>query len=432
MDEPADAPWQGKDEIASVVADPTRRRNTTDPGDATSRNYRYQHAYGIIIMVAADRGVRPYVAIWCEHHEDFLAQRSDDVFDGYQIKTSRPESGAWKLTDGELTKSIGRFLDLVEAFGDKIGDLFFVSNKDFDRVTPESKNERQRGRCPGLFLEHVKSCSARSEIAAPFDSAFDELQATCGCSPEQLIAVLHRMDLVVGPSRGEFDATISNEHLPQLDDCRSLTPDQLNAFRDDLVALIHRASSLQVTDPIRHLRPLVAPRDGDPALAAKKIVIADALRYDGGSATPDFRYPGDPKLDLGAGLKSDVLEQKFDAAGLKEDIEYISERARAAEYNLLEDVMRRPERFPALLRQIEQRVHGELSEAYLRARQQTAPFGPAMLIDAQDRLRRVAADDAAIIGGHSYDCLVGVAGLLTGECRVWWSPRFPLNPPVVT
>ena len=198
------------------------------------------------------------------------------------------------------------------------------------------------------------------------------------------------------------------------------------------MALVHRASSLQVTDPIRHLRPLVEPRDGDPALAAKKIVIADALRYHGGSIKLDFRYTGDPKLDPGAGLNSDVLAQKFHAAGLMEEIEYISERARAAEYNLLEDAMRRPEGFTALLRQIEQRVHGELSEAYLRARQQTAPYGPAMLIDAQDRLRRVAADDAAMIGGHSYDCLVGVAGLLTGDCRVWWSSRFPLASPGIT
>ena len=210
MDDPDDASPGSRKDAALDMQDPGQRRNTTDPGDTTSRNYRYQHAYGIIIMVAANLGVRPYVAIWCEHHEDFLAQRTDDVFDGYQIKTSRPESGAWKLTDGELTKSVGRFLDLVHAFGDRIGDLLFVSNKEFDRVTTESTNERRRGRCPGLFLEHVRACSARSEIAAPFDSAFDELQATCGCSPEKLIAVLHRMDLVLGPSRGG----VRRDHLP--------------------------------------------------------------------------------------------------------------------------------------------------------------------------------------------------------------------------
>jgi Cap4 dsDNA endonuclease len=71
--------------------DPSEVRNLTDPGDATSRNFRYQHAYGVVLLVAAKRGLRPYVAIWCEHHEDFLAQRDDGLFDGYQIKTARPE-----------------------------------------------------------------------------------------------------------------------------------------------------------------------------------------------------------------------------------------------------------------------------------------------------------------------------------------------------
>src|SRR5262245_24082235 len=76
----------------------------SDPGDATARNFRYQHAYGVVLIAAARRGIRPYVAIWCEHHEDLLAERTDGVFDGYQIKTSRPELGAWNMGDPELVK----------------------------------------------------------------------------------------------------------------------------------------------------------------------------------------------------------------------------------------------------------------------------------------------------------------------------------------
>ena len=241
-------------------------RNTTDPGDATGRNFRYQHAYGVMLMAAARRGQRPYVAIWCEHHEDFLAERTDGVFDGYQIKTSRPECGAWRLTDGELTKSIGRFIDLVAEFGDRIGELYFVSNTEFDEVTPASKDERRRGRCPRHFLCHVHGCPTRADVGAPFDSAFDELQATCGCEAGELLAVLHRMTLVLGPSRNECDATLSHEHLAPLDNCRTLNAAELDAFRDELVAVVHRASSLQVTDPIRHLRPLIAAQDTDPSL----------------------------------------------------------------------------------------------------------------------------------------------------------------------
>ena len=400
----------------------------TDLGDATGRNFRYQHAYGVMVMTAARRGLRSYVAIWCEHHEDFLAERDDGVFDGYQIKTSRPESGAWKLTDGELTKSIGRFVDLVAEFGDRIGELHFVSNTEFDEITPASKDEKRRARCPRLFLRHVRGCATRADIAAFFDGAFDELQATCGCDADQLLPVLHRMNLVLGPSRNEFDAALSHEHLAQLPDCRALNAEQLDAFRDELVGAVHRASSLQVTDPIRHLRPLIEAHDANPVLTAKRIVIARVLTFRGQPPkSPGFCFPGKPMLQLGAGPSAGVIEQKLAAAGLEDDADYLRERARAAEYNLLEDVARRPEVFPELLTQIEQRVHGELSEAHLRARQRPAPYGPAMMIDVQDRLQRLAAERPADVGHHGYECLIGVAGLLTSECRVWWGPRFAIS-----
>lgn len=413
---------------SNLGADPSKTSSSTDPGDATGRNFRYQHAYGVMLLAAAKRGLRPYVAIWCEQHEDFLAQRQDGIFDGYQIKTARPELGAWRLKDGELTKSIGRFVDLVAEFGDRIGQLYFVSNTEFDEVTPVNKDNKRRGRCPRLFLQHVRSCRSRAEIAAPFDGSFDELQASCGCDADQLIAVLHRMNLVLGPSRSEFDASLSHEHLAALDDCRTCNAEQLDAFRDELVAVVHRASSLQVTDPVRHLRPLIDAGDPNPALAAKRLVVEEVVIYRPPTAdNPSFRFLGEATLELGAGLSAGVIEQKFTAAYLEDQIDYMRERARAAEYSLLEDVARRPEAFPELLRQLEQRVHGELSEAHLRARQRPRPYGPAMLIDVQDRLRRLAEERPEDVGHHGYECLIGVAGLLTGECRVWWGPRFPIS-----
>src|SRR5262249_10225295 len=84
-------------------------RNLSDPGDATSRNFRYQFTYGALLLLAAHRGLRAYECIWCEHHDDFLAQRLDGRFDAYQIKTKRPERGGWTTRDVELIKSIKRF-----------------------------------------------------------------------------------------------------------------------------------------------------------------------------------------------------------------------------------------------------------------------------------------------------------------------------------
>jgi hypothetical protein len=420
---------------ATTGTSPATVRDIYDPGDATQRNFRYQHAVAVMLLLAARRGVRPYVAIWCEHYEDVLAERTDGRFDGYQVKTSRPENGAWRVTDEDFVKSIGRFADLVAAFGESIADLFFYSNTEFDIVTPANRDAKRRARCPELFLSHVRTCDSVAALSEPFDGAFDELVTACSCSPEHLLSVLRRVDIIRGPQRHEFEAVLAHEHLGALPELDRSTPAELNQARDNLIAAVFRASSLQVTDPIRHLRPLIAPRDGDPVLAAKRISVAELdslLSSSNTPATPEpayFRFTGDPTLVIGAPRSPTRLEQKLIRGGLDEDIvEDLAEKERAAEAHLLEDVARRPELYPALLGQLEGMVLSECREALLRAKTYSVPpFGPQMLIDVQDRLRRLAADRPHTVGGKEPECLLGIAGMLTAGCRLWWSDRFPID-----
>jgi hypothetical protein len=402
--------------------------DASDPGDATQRNYRYQHAYCVMLLVSGKLGLRPYVAIWCEQHEDCLAERSDKTFDAYQIKTSRPENGAWKLNNLALVKTIGRFVELVEEFGNAIANLFFVSNTECETVGSDNTNDRLRALCPQLFLEHVQSCKTLDAINAIFGPTFRGLQAECGCSDTLLFRVLQRMNIICGPSRGEIDAALSHEHVAKLDSCKSLGAEKLNDFRDHLVAKVYRASSLHVEDPIRHLRPLINGTDIDPRLAAKQLLVDQLVVYAAEAHGPKvFQYIGDGLIELGKERPPTILEQKLIAGGLAEEIDYMAERERAAERHLLEDLQRRPERYPELSKQIEQVVLGECREAHLRARKKPAPYGPAMLIDVQNRLRRIAREETALVGDQSYECLIGMAGLLTHECVVWWSPRFPIE-----
>jgi len=222
----------------------------SDGGDTTSRNYRYQHAYGVMLLASAKCGKRPYVAIWCEHHEDFLAEREDGRFNGYQIKTSKPEAGPWKLNDPDFVLTIGRFVDLVQEFGEKIGDLYFVSNTECD-AAPKTQNNDRRRLSPVLFLKHIKECASSSDITEPFLTTFNDLQANCGCDAQVLFSVLKRVDLIRGPSRSDFDAVLSHEHLVQIDGYAKLPALQLDKIRNALVARVNQASSLQVTDPSR-------------------------------------------------------------------------------------------------------------------------------------------------------------------------------------
>lgn len=413
---------------SATVLDPTRTLNAGDPGDRTLRNFRYQLLYGVILLVAASAGKRPYVALWCEHYEDFLCERQDGTFDGIQVKTRQPEDGYWKITDEPFVKTIGRFVDLNRRLGSRATLFHFVSNAKCDEVTPENGDERRRARCPKHLLEHVRAARSPTTIAAPFKAVFDHIQAQCGCSADELFDVLRKTDIVHGPSREDIDASVANEHLGGLTGFNQLPPRALADARDDFVAVVHRASSLQVTDPDRHLRGILDKNRRDPALAAKRLVVLETIIAPvAANGQPAFAFQDQPILSFGesAGTNT-VLEQKLRRGGLADQIDYLRSKERAAEFALMEDIMRRSAAYPALQTQIEQVVLGAVSEAHLRTRVEGATFGREMMIEVQNRLQAAAIDHAEQIGHHGYDCLVGVVGLFTSECRVWWSDRFDL------
>ena len=410
--------------------DPLLVRNASDPGDETARNYRYQYAYGVMLMAAAKRGERSYAALWCEHHEDLLLQRLDGSMDPYQIKTSRPENGSWRMVDAELVKSIGRFSDHIDIFGARINKCYFVSNTDFDCPTEDCHDQIRIGRSPKRFLQHIRTCKTKTNIVHPFKSVFDHITSATGCDQDQLFLILNNMEIVLGPSRTEFDASLSHEHLGRIDCYSKFSPEQLDQIRDTLIAVIHRASSLHVTDPIRHFRSLLDGTSDDPTVMAKYLVIEKVFSELKSDHSQLFQFPGDPGLALNATEKPNVLEKKLSAAGLDEEIEYMRERARAAQYHLLEMATRQPDSFSAKLKQIEERVHGVAIEANLRARSNPVPYGTQMLIEVQDRLQHLATNVPAAVAFQEYDCLLGVAALLTDECRIWWGPRFEIAPEV--
>ena len=102
------------------MSSPTDAPNKSDPGDQVIRKFRYQHAYGVIVAVMMITKGRPYRAIWCEQHEDLLAEREDEKFDAIQVKTKKSETGAWLISDEAFVKSLKRFLQLHRDFPGKI------------------------------------------------------------------------------------------------------------------------------------------------------------------------------------------------------------------------------------------------------------------------------------------------------------------------
>jgi hypothetical protein len=54
-------------------------------------------------------------------------------------------------------------------------------------------------------------------------------------------------------------------------------------------------------------------------------------------------------------------------------------------------------------------------------------FGKQMLIQTRERLRLVHDRESSSLFGLRYEHLLGIAGILTEECKIWWSTKFDID-----
>lgn len=402
------------DSQAHVSGEPDEARDTADHGDDVQRRFRYQHGYGVMLLVAATSGRLPYASLWCEHHEDYLASRAGGLFDAYQVKTRETRLGPWSLSDRAFARALCRFVTLDARFPGRIAAFKFVSNNDYLTATGAT-----RVNSPVYLLRAVRDSTVTDTLCA---TMMDSLATQCTCSAAQLRSVLLRTELILGPSMDTIDTVIAHEHLPLLDSCARMTPDQLNNVRDELLEAVHRASALTTSDPARHWYCITRSDQRDPYLVSKQLTIEQARDIISRALTVPFRYTPSGTPDI---LKRpedlSLLEKKLLIGGIGTHADIMKRRARSAERHLLEITAADPDQAELLLAQVTGIVQGACSDAYAIACLDAEPFGPQMLRDVVQRLRLVADSTPALVSHQGPDCLMGVAALLTDECKVWWS-----------
>ena len=404
------------------MTSPISQRNPNDPGDATQRNYQYQFAYGVVLLTAAVMEGNDYEAIWCEQEEDFLGKIKDsEKYDAIQIKTQQPEGGYWRTTSEDFVKSVTRFVELDKKYPNTIRQFQFVSNTevlDSDAQTVAKKSI-------GHLLRAVKQKFSADDLEGKAKDAFEKLKEDSGAGTNALYSVLKRLQTVRGPSRDSFVAELAQNHLPQLEEFRNSTPAALKKATDALVDLVERASALSSQAPERHYVCLNGNGANDPQLKDKRISVEQFALRCRDVAAPDFRYLSDLSSDP---LQVDdqdlkIFRAKLDRGGLEDHAEILRRQTLSAQAALIERADR-DDRGAEVATQIENIVLAQCKEAELRSKVSDAPYGARMMIDVQDRLKTIATDEASRVHSQPYEVLLGMAGLLTQDCSVWWSEKF--------
>lgn len=71
-------------------------------------------------------------------------------------------------------------------------------------------------------------------------------------------------------------------------------------------------------------------------------------------------------------------------------------------------------------------VRSECQEAFDKTKTDEHAFGPAMLEEVRTRLRHRHQAEEASLFGCKYEHLLGMAGVLTEDCTLWWSEEFAM------
>jgi Mor family transcriptional regulator len=402
----------------------------SDPGDEMQLRVRYQHSYGLILLAQAVRKKNDCFALWFEQHDDILYESSNKSFDYYQVKTRKETSGYWTMGDVDLTKSLKRFTEFEQRFGASSRKYVFVSNCPFKETNPSAKDNLV-GNSPINFFREIVSVKSIKDISNVFKSKFSELAKNFNCDENILFKVIKKTELVKGPTLDAFEVELSCSHLHQIPECRDYDLPRIHKLRDEIIYRIFAASSLSVNSPEKHIFDLVRKSPDDPRIISKKMTTSEFLDLLTSDKKSTFSFmPGTASISMGCGEKNMwILKQKLKKAGLENQYESIRRKSLSTEYDFLEQIAKSEDSstVTATLDQVESIVLGECCESILEATESKGINGVVAMTNTIKKLRHIVKEQPDLVRDQPYESLIGIAGLLTGECKIWWSPRFELE-----
>jgi hypothetical protein len=406
------------------MPNPTHQLAANDSGAETLRNFQYQCAYGVILLTSAILKTNDYRAVWCEQEDDLLAEIDDNKFDSFQVKTQAPEYGHWDVGKKGFIKAISVFAHLEASFPGSIRWFNFVSNA----LLLDSTDPKLAHKCPALLAEEVQKAKVLADLKTAHKKIILKLSKAAKQTEETIFAVFKRLRFAQSPSRDSFIAELAANHLPLLEPCKTASIPKIKRAVRNVISLVEEASSLASQAPSRHYACLTRGDRNDPQLLMKRVCIQKFEQSLNEIIKPGFRYI--PAISESDFARTDRDFQRFAKKLKKGGIEFYADtlrnQATTAEAILLEIATRGPEG-KSLVDHLRVMVKAECDLAHLQASKTSEPYGSEMLRTVSNNFIAMATNDPGKACQQPHEVLLGMAAILTEDCKVWWSPRFTIE-----
>lgn len=171
----------------------------SDRGDETQALFMYQWAAGVVTLAGGLASVNDYVAIWCEHHDDLLAELPSGCFHAIQVKTDASQAATWKCTDSGFVDAIRKFAEHETTYSSRIERYVFFSNAKPYIPARTAKSLSKLASSPVRVRDECRKAANPTEIPAPYQVAFAALVSATGLSADLIHKVLCKLEFQKGP-----------------------------------------------------------------------------------------------------------------------------------------------------------------------------------------------------------------------------------------
>lgn len=395
----------------------------SDRGDETQALFMYQWAAGVVALAGALSSRNDYVAIWCEHHDDLLAELPKGGFHAIQVKTVSKQGATWTCGDSGFVNAVRKFVEHESKYSSQVQQYIFFSNAKPYIPGKSARALTKLASSPLRVRDECRAVKGDGDIRAPYKTSFDSLVNASGASPDTVFNVLRKLEFQVGPPLEGF-----REHLGPviggIPICKQFTLARLEKVRDELLMLVGKASALDVSS--LDFYASILQSDGRPAaiVRGKRISIEDFEIVLKQNPLGGFHYAevgGHLQLGKASG-QMEVLRQKMNAGFVGAYFDAIWLQAMAAEQRLMERAHEDPDAAVRIVKQLEGVMLVECQNAEAEAALETDERRRGLLIYQRilKRTDELASHDRASVENERPETLRGVAGLLSGSCKFAW------------
>lgn len=418
---------RGRTPVAPALGTPGqadgRATLQSDRGDETQALFMYQWAAGVITLAGALTSSNGYVAIWCEHHDDLLAELPEGGFHAIQVKTISASGATWTCSDSGFVDAVRKFAHHDFKYASEIQQYIFFSNAKPYVPGDTAKAPMKLASSPLRVRDECRAVPGEGNISAPYKASFDSLVKSSGATPAAVFQVLRKLEFQIGPPLDGFRENLALV-IGGIPACRQLTVGWLNKVRDELLLLVGKASSLDV--PSLDFYASILQSDGRPVAIArsKRISVEDFAIVLEQYPSSGFRYAevgGHLQLGKASGQMG-VLRQKMNAGFVGSYFGSVWLQAMAAERRLMERALEDPETAIRVIKQLEGVMLVECQNAEVEAALEPDERRRGLLIFQRilKRTDELARHDRASVENERPETLRGVAGLLSGSCKFAW------------